>query len=157
MMDINATLIGQLLTFLVLVWFAMKYVWPPITKAMQDREKKIASGLEAAERAKRELEQAEHKALNIIRDAKVEATQLIDQAHARSLRVIDEAKESARLESKRILDHAKDEIAREVTHAKEALRKQLATLAVLGAEKIIQRNLDASAQAALLDEFAAEI
>lgn len=156
-MDINATLIGQLLTFLVLVWFTMKYVWPPITKAMQDREKKIAAGLEAAERSKRELENAEHKALTIIRDAKVEASQIIDQAHKRSNQIVDEAKENARIESGRILEHAQDEIAREIIQAKEALRKQLATLAVAGAEKIIQRNLDASAQAALLDEFAAEI
>lgn len=156
-MDINATLIGQLLTFLVLVWFTMKYVWPPIMKAVQEREKKIAGGLEAAERAKRELEHAEHKALTIIQNAKVEATHLMEQAQKRCVQVVEEAKESARIESKRILDHAQEEIAREVTQAKEALRKQLATLAVAGAEKIIQRNLDASAQAALLDEFAAEI
>ena len=73
-MEINATLIGQLITFAILVWFTMKYVWPPITKAMHDREKKIAAGLEAAERSKRELEHAEHKALSIIRDAKLEAS-----------------------------------------------------------------------------------
>jgi F-type H+-transporting ATPase subunit b len=156
-MDINATLIGQLLTFLILIWFTMKYVWPPITKAMQEREKKIAAGLEAAERSKRELEHAEHKALTIIRDAKVEASQIVDQAHKRFAQIVDEAKENARVESGRILEHAQDEIAREITQAKEALRKQLAGLAIAGAEKIIQRNLDASAQAALLDEFAAEI
>jgi F-type H+-transporting ATPase subunit b len=156
-MDINATLIGQLLTFLILIWFTMKYVWPPITKAMQDREKKIAAGLEAAERSKRELEQAEHKALTIIRDAKLESSQIIDQAHKRSTHIVEEAKENARVESGRILERAQEEIAREITQAKEALRKQLATLVIAGAEKIIQRNLDASAQAALLDEFAAEI
>jgi F-type H+-transporting ATPase subunit b len=156
-MEINATLIGQLITFAVLVWFTMRYVWPPITKAMHEREKKIAAGLEAAVRGKRELEQAEHKALNILREAKVEATQIIEQGHKRSLQIIDEAKESARTEGARIIAHAKDEIAREVIQAKEALRKQLASLAIAGAEKIIQRNLDASAQAALLEEFVAEI
>jgi F-type H+-transporting ATPase subunit b len=156
-MDINATLIGQLLTFLILIWFSMKYVWPPLTKAMQDRETKIASGLEAAERGKRELEHAEQKALTIVRDAKVEASQIVDLAHKRSSQIIDEAKENARVESGRIIEHAQDEILREVNMAKEALRKQLAALAVAGAEKIIQRNLDASQQAALLDEFAAEI
>ena len=156
-MDINATLIGQLLTFIILIWFSMKYVWPPLTKAMQDREKKIAAGLEAAERSKRELEHAEHKALAIVRDAKNEASQIVDLAHKRSTQIIDEAKENARVESGRILAHAQDEILREVNQAKDALRKQLAALAVAGAEKIIQRNLDASAQAALLDEFAAEI
>lgn len=156
-MGINATIIGQFITFALLVWFTMKYVWPPIMNAMQEREKKIASGLEASERGKRELEEAEHKALAIVRNAKVEATQLIDQAHKRSAQLLEEAKENARIESGRIIERAQDEIAREVNQVKESLRKQLATLAVAGAEKIIQRNLDASAQTALLDEFAAEI
>ena len=156
-MEINATIIGQLLTFAILVWFTMKYVWPPITKAMVEREKKIAGGLEAAERSKRELENAEHKALSIIHDAKSEASHLIDQAHKRSAQVVEDAKETARQESNRILEQAKNEIAREVSQAKEVLRKQLASLAVAGAEKIIQRNLDASAQAGLLDELVAEI
>ncbi len=156
-MEINATLIGQLITFALLVWFTMKYVWPPITKAMLEREKKIAAGLEATERSKRELDMAEHKALNIIRDAKLEASQIIEQAHKRSGQLLDDAKENARIEAKRIVEHAQDEIALEVTQAKEALRKQLATLAIAGAEKIIKRNLDASTNAALLDEFAAEI
>lgn len=156
-MDINATLIGQLLTFLILIWFTMKYVWPPLTKAMQDREKKIAAGLEAAERGKRELEQAEDKALTIVREAKLEASQIIDLAHKRSSQIVEEGKANARIESGRILAHAQDEILREVNQAKDVLRKQLAALAIAGAEKIIQRNLDASAQAALLDEFAAEI
>lgn len=156
-MDINATLIGQLLTFLILVWFTMKYVWPPITKAMTDREKKIASGLEASERGKYELEQAEQKALSIIHQAKTEATQIVDQAHKRFAQIVEEAKDNARIESKRIIEHAQEDIKREVNQAKEALRKQLATLAIAGAEKILQRNLDAKAQASLLDEFAAEI
>jgi F-type H+-transporting ATPase subunit b len=156
-MEINATLLGQLITFAILVWFIMKYVWPPITKAMAEREKKIAAGLEAAERSKRELEHAEHKALSIIRDAKLEATSIVDQAHKRFTQILDEAKENARVEGERIIALAHDDITREVNLAKEALRKQLATLAVAGAEKIIQRNLDASAQSALLDEIVAEI
>ncbi len=156
-MEINATLVGQLITFALLVWFTMKYVWPPITKAMTERQKRIAEGLEASDRSKRELEEAEHKALNIIRDAKTEASQVVDQAHKRSVQIVEEAKENARAESKRIVDHAQDQIELEVSQAKEALRKQLASLAVAGAEKILKRNLDASANAALLDEFAAEI
>ena len=156
-MDINATIIGQLITFIVLVWFTMKYVWPPITNAITDREKKIASGLEAGERGKRELENAAHKAKTIVGDAKVEATQIIDLAHKRSLQIIEDAKETARTEGSRIIERAQEDIAREISQTKEALRKQLAGLAVAGAEKIIQRNLDASAQMALLDEFAAEI
>jgi F-type H+-transporting ATPase subunit b len=156
-MEINATLIGQLITFALLVWFTMKYVWPPITKAMTEREQRIAAGLEASDQSKRELEQAEQTALNIIRDAKLEASHVIDQAHKRSVRLVDEAKDNARIEAKRIIEHAQDQIALEVSQTKEALRKQLAILAVAGAEKILKRNLDASANAALLDEFAAEI
>lgn len=156
-MEINATLIGQLITFAILVWFTMKYVWPPITKAMHDREKTIAAGLEAAERSKRELELAEHKALDIIREAKLDASQIVDLAHKRSVHIIEEAKENARLEGKRIIEQANDEFALEVSQTKEALRKQLAGLAIAGAEKIIQRKLDASIQADLLDEFVAEI
>jgi F-type H+-transporting ATPase subunit b len=156
-MEINATLLGQLITFLLLVGFTMKYVWPPITKAMHDREKKIAAGLEASERSKRELELAEHKATAIVREAKQEASQIIDQAHKRSVQLVDEAKESARIEGKRILEHSNEEFAREVSQTKEMLRKQLAGLAIAGAEKIISRNLDAATNAALLDEFVAEI
>lgn len=156
-MEINATLIGQLITFAILVWFVMKYVWPPITKAMHEREKQIAAGLEAAERSKRELIEAEHKSLSMIREAKLEASKLIEQAHKRSADILEEAKEQAKIDGRRIIDLAKDEIAREVHSAKEALRKQLAALAVAGATKIIQRNLDPSLQTALLDEFVAEL
>lgn len=156
-MEINATLVGQLITFALLVWFTMKYVWPPITKAMTEREKRIAVGLEASDRAKRELEDAEQQALTIIRDAKLEASQVVDQAHKRSIQIVEEAKENARAESKRIVEHAQDQIALEVSQTKEVLRKQLANLAVAGAEKILKRHLDASTDAALLDEFVAEI
>jgi F-type H+-transporting ATPase subunit b len=155
--EINATLIGQLITFAVLVWFVTKYVWPPITKALMEREKKIAAGLEAAQRSQRELEHAERKALSIIHDAKVEATQIVEQAHTRFAQVVEEAKETARQEGIRIVSLAKEDIAREVNLAKEALRSQLVNLAVLGAEKIIKRNLDTATQITLLDEIISEI
>jgi F-type H+-transporting ATPase subunit b len=144
-MEINATLIGQLITFLVLVGFTMKYVWPPITTAMRTREKKIAGGLEAAERSKRELELAEHKAIAIIRDAKHEAALIVDNAHKRSMQLVDEAKENARDEGKRIIEAANEEILREVSKT------------VAGASKIIRRQLDETTQSDLLDEFVAEI
>ena len=156
-MEINATLIGQLITFAILVWFIMKYVWPPITKAMQEREKEIAAGLEAAERAKHELEAAQHKALSIIHDAKRDATHVIESAHKRSAQILEDAKDTAREEGDRIVALAKDEIGREVIQAKTALRKQLSELAVQGAEKIIKHNLDAATQKTLLDEFVAEL
>ena len=156
-MGINATLIGQFVTFAVLVWFTMKYIWPPVTQAMQDREKKIADGLEAAERSKRELEKAAHKVMAIIKEAKQEATHIIDEAHKHTALMIDEAKKQAKEESERIFNLAQQEIAREVTQAKEALKSQVASLAIAGAEKVLQKNLDASAHAALLDKFVAEI
>ena len=156
-MEINATLIGQLITFAILVWFTMKYVWPPITRAMQEREKVIAAGLEAAERSKRELEQAQHKAISIIHDAKRDAAHVIEQANKRSAQILEEAKESAVEEGNRLIAHAKDEIGREVTQAKTILRKHLSQLAVQGAEKIIKHNLDATMQKTLLDEFVAEL
>lgn len=156
-MEINATLIGQLITFAILVWFTMRYVWPPIVKAMNDREKKIAAGLESAERGKRELELAERKALNIIREAKEEASRIIEQSHKRADNLVEEAKEKSRQEAERIVERAREEISREVIHAKEELRKQLASLAIAGAEKVIRQQLDAKAHATLLNQFAAEI
>ncbi len=156
-MDINATLLGQLITFIILVWFTMKYVWPPITSAISEREKKIADGLEAAERGKRELELAEHKALDIVHEAKQSASHIVDLAHKRSVQLVDEAKENAREEGKRILEQANEEFEREVSQTKEALRMRLAGLAVAGATRIIKRNLDATAQANLLDDFIAEL
>ena len=156
-MDINATIIGQFMTFAILVWFTMKYVWPPITKTMHDREKKIVAGLEAAERSKRELELAEHKASSVIREARQQATQIIEQANLHSAQLVEEAKTQAKHESQRIVDMAQGEIDREVTQAKEALKARLATLVISGAEKIIQRDLDPSAHHDLLNQLAAEI
>ncbi len=156
-MDINATIIGQFITFAILVWFTMKYVWPPITKTIHDREKKIAAGLEAAERGKRELEMAEHKSISIVREAKQQASQIIEQANLHSAQLVEEAKGQAKLESQRIIDLAQGEIDREVAKAKEVLKTQLATLAITGAERIIQRKLDPSVHHDLLDQLAAEI
>lgn len=156
-MSINATIIGQFLTFAILVWFTMKYVWPPITKTMHEREKKIASGLEAAERSKRELEMAEHKAFSIIREAKQQATQIIEQANLHSAKLVEEAKNQAKLENQRIVEMAQGEIAKEVSEAKETLKKQFATLAVVGAEKILQRHIDPLTHQDLLNQLAAEI
>jgi F-type H+-transporting ATPase subunit b len=156
-MDINATLFGQFITFAILVWFITKYVWPPITKAMNDRDKKIASGLEAADRSKRELEMAEHKSAAIIREAKQQATQIIEQANLHSAKLVEEAKSQAKQEGQRIVGMAQSEIEREVTQAKESLKNQLAALAIAGAEKIIQRNLNADMQNDLLNKLVAEM
>lgn len=156
-MDINATLIGQFITFVILIWFTMKYVWPPITKAMHDRETKIAAGLEAAERGQRELEAAEHQALTIIREARSQANHLIEQANLHSAKLVEEAKANAKLEGQRLIEMAQSEIDREVTQAKIQLKSHLATLAIAGAEKLIKRNLDAASHQDMLNDLAAEI
>jgi F-type H+-transporting ATPase subunit b len=156
-MDINATIIGQFITFAILVWFTMKYVWPPIIKTIHDREKKIAAGLDAADRSKRELEMAEHKAMSIIREAKQQANQIVESANLHSSQLIEEAKVEARQENQRIIEMAQGEIDREIMQAKAALKAQLATLAITGAEKIIQRNIDPSVHDDLLNQLAAEI
>ena|SRR3990167_3025172 len=156
-MDINATLFGQLITFAILVWFTMRYVWPPITKTMHDREKKIADGLEAAERSQRELEMAEHKAQTIIREARQQGNQIIEQANLHSAKLVEEAKTNAKIEGQRIVELAQGDIQREITQAKEMLKTHLVTLAISGAEKILQRNLDGKIQNDLLNELAAEI
>ena len=127
-MDINATIIGQLITFAILVWFTMKYVWPPITKAMHDREKKIAAGLEAAERSKREFEMAEHKALSIIREAKQQASQIIEQANLHSAQILKKLKIKRNMKAQRIVELAQGEIDREVTQAKEALKNAISNI-----------------------------
>jgi F-type H+-transporting ATPase subunit b len=156
-MDINATIIGQFITFAILIWFTMKYVWPPITNAIHEREKKIAGGLEAADRSKQELEVAQHKAATVIREAKQQASQIIEQANFHSAQLIEEAKQQAKEENRRIVNMAQNEIDREVTQAKEGLKKQLAVLAIAGAEKIIQRQLDKNIHDDLLNQLIEKI
>ena len=150
-MNINATLLGQFITFAILVWFTMKYIWPPITKAILEREKKIADGLEAAERSRRDLEMTEHKITAMIRDAKLEASHIVEQANKRFTQIVEESKEQARQEAQRVFALAQEEIAREASKTKEALKKQFAILAVAGAEKIIRQKMDSSIQASLLN------
>jgi F-type H+-transporting ATPase subunit b len=135
----------------------MKYVWPPIIKSIHDREKKIVTGLETAERSKRELEMAEHKAFAIIREAKQQAAHIIEQANVQSVQLIEEAKTQGKQEGARMVAIAQDEIGREFTQAKETLKTQVATLAVIGAERIIQANLDPAIHRELLNQLAAEI
>jgi F-type H+-transporting ATPase subunit b len=156
-MNINFTIIGQFITFAILVWFTMRYIWPPIIKTIADREKKIAAGLEAAERSKRELEMAEHKSFSIIKEAKLQASHIIEQANLHSAKLVEEAKGQAKLESARIIELAQGEIDREVAQAKEVLKVQFAKLAVAGAEKIIQHKIDPAMHHDLLNKLAAEI
>lgn len=156
-MSINLTLLGQIITFLVFIGFTMRYVWPPIMKAVHDRQKRIADGLEAGERGKRELELAKHKSVDILRDAKLEASQLVEQANKRSGQIIEEAKEQARKEGQQIIDYAKTEVEQMIASAKDSLRKEMASLVVQGAEKVIEKEIDQSAHDKLLNELVAEL
>lgn len=156
-MDINASLIGQAITFAVLVWFTMKFVWPPLVKALDDRAARIAEGLSAADRAKHDLVLAEKGSADKLREARLQAAELIAQAEKRAAQVIDEAKAAARTEGDRLLTGAKAEIDQELNRAKEALREQVAALAVAGAERILRREVDQTAHAALLANLKSEL
>jgi F-type H+-transporting ATPase subunit b len=156
-MDLNATIIGQSIAFFVFVWFCMKFVWPPITKALEDRQKKIADGLESADRAERNLELAQERAAEMLREAKGQAAGMIEQANKRANQIIDEAKDQAREEGKRIIAGAQAEIEREVNRAKEQLRSQVAAIAIAGAEKILEASIDEKAHAELADKLAASL
>ena len=156
-MDTNASLLGQAIPFAVLVWFTMKFVWPPLTNMMDERAKRIADGLAAAERGKQDLEQASLRVEAEIRAAKQQATELILTAEKRANQVIDEAKQAAGTEGERIIADAKAEIDQEVLRAKEALRSQVASIAVAGAEKILRKETDAAKHADLLASIKAEL
>lgn len=154
-MNINLTLIGQSIAFLFFVWFVQAFVWKFIRNAMTEREKQIADGLEAADRADRDLELAQKKAAQLLRDAKQEAGAIVDGANKRAVQIVDEAKQTAREEAERILAGAQAEVEQEVNRAREALRQQVAALALAGAEKVLEASIDEQAHRALVDKLAA--
>ena len=156
-MNINATLIGQSVAFLIFVLFCMKYVWPPVITALQERQKKIADGLDAANRAARDLELAQEKAGQQLREAKAQAAEIIEQSKKRAAQLVEEAREQARVEADRVKAQALAEIEQELNGVKDALRAQLGALAVGGAEKILGATIDQNAHAELVDKLAAEI
>lgn len=156
-MNINLTLIGQSITFAVFVWFCMKFVWPPIMAALQERQKKIADGLAAAERGAQEQHLAEKAAAEKLAAAKLQASEIINQAQKRASEIIDEAKSDARSEGDRLVAAAQSEIEQEVHRAKETLRQQVAGIAVAGASKVLEREIDEQAHADILDKLVTEI
>ena len=156
-MNINLTLIGQTLAFALFVLFCMKYVWPPILAAMRERTQKIADGLAAAERAERNLEQAQEAATLRMAEAKREAADIIDAANKRAGRIVEEAKEQARAEGERLKEAARAEMAQEVNRAREQLRGQVASLALAGAEKVLAAEIDSKRHGKMIDQLAAEL
>jgi F-type H+-transporting ATPase subunit b len=156
-MDLNLTLLGQMLTFIVFVWFTMKYVWPPMDQALKERQQKIADGLAAAEQGERDLAQAEHKVSDMLRESKIQASQIIDEAVKRASHVMEEAKEAARLDGARIKANAQTEVDQQVQLAKEKLRQHVGHVAILAAEKILVRSIDPEKHADLIEQAAREI
>lgn len=156
-MDINATFIGQGIAFAILIWFTWKFVWPPLMRAIEERQHKIAEGLAAADRAKADLAAADQRVEEEIKTARSKAAEILDRAHAQANQILDKAKTDAVAEGARQKAAAEAEIASMLQSARENLRTQLGGLAVLGAEKIVKREIDAAAHRALIDELASEI
>nr|WP_228481407.1 F0F1 ATP synthase subunit B [Vibrio fluminensis] len=153
----NATLLGQAISFALFVWFCMKYVWPPLMNAIEERQKKIADGLQAAERASKDLDLAQANASDQLKEAKRTASEIIEQANKRKAQILDEAREEAQVERQNILNQADAELEAERNRARDELRKQVATLAVAGAEKILERTIDKDAHKDILDNITAKL
>jgi F-type H+-transporting ATPase subunit b len=156
-MNINATLLGQAISFAIFVWFCMKFVWPPLTKALADRQKKIADGLNAASKAQDDLKVAQEQVAQELKAAKEQTAQLLEQANRRASQLVEEAKVQAQAESERVKAQAREQIEQESNRARDVLRAQVAALAIAGAEKILQAEVNATAHAAMLNQLATEL
>ncbi len=156
-MNINLTLIAQALAFAALIWLIATFIWPPLLNAIEERQKKIAEGLAAADNSQKALAQAEEKANDELKAARAKANEIIEQAHQRANQIVEAARNEAMEEGARQKALAQAEINASANRAREELRKQVSMLAVTGAEKLLRREIDANAHKALLDELAAEI
>ena len=156
-MNINFTLIAQAITFFAFIWFTAKFVWPPLMRAVESRQKQVAEGLAAAERGKQDLEQAAVRTTEMLREARQQAQEILAQAEKRGAQIVEEAKEAASAEGARLVAGAKAEIEQETSRAREMLRMQGAALAVAGAEQILRREVDAKAHADLLEAVQNEL
>lgn len=155
--NINLTLIGQMLAFVGFVVFCMKYVWPPILATLAEREQKIADGLAMADKASHDLEMAREKAVQRLKEARQEASGIIDAANRRASQIVDEAKDAAQAEADRVKAAAQADIEQAANRAREQLRTQVAALSLAGAEKVLGASIDARAHADIVDKFAAEL
>ena len=156
-MNINLTLIVQMLVFIVLIWFTMKFVWPMILGPMEERSRKIAQGLAAAEKGEEELAKARDRAEAIVREARERATQIIDQAQHRANDLVEQAKGAASTEGQRLVAAAQQQIQLESTRARESLRREVAQIAVIAASKLLEREIDPRAHADLISKLATQI
>jgi F-type H+-transporting ATPase subunit b len=155
--NINLTLIGQMIAFVCFVMFCMKYVWPPLLAAMAEREKKISDGLAAADRASHDLELAQEKAVERLKEAKTEAAGIVDAANKRGSQLVEEAKNAALVEADRVKTSAQAEIEQEANRAREQLRSQVAALSLAGAEKVLGAAIDREAHNELVEKLATEL
>lgn len=156
-MNLNATLVLQSIAMLIFVWFCMKFIWPVLLKSMDERREKIAEGLAASDRAEKALEAAQIEATAAINQARSKAGEIVDQANQRHGQILDQAKEDAVAERKRQVAAAEADIALATNQARDALRAQVASLAVLGASRLLEKEIDADVHRKLLDELIAEI
>lgn len=150
-MYLNATLLAQVTVFIILALFTMKFVWPPIVKALDERAAKIADGLAAADRGRQSLDLAAKRSAEALREGKEKVAELVAHAEGRALQIVEEAKVQARAEAEKIVASAKVEIEQEALRVREDLRERLAELAISGAEKILRREVDANAHAGMLN------
>jgi F-type H+-transporting ATPase subunit b len=155
--NFNATLIGQLIAFTVFVAFCMKYVWPPLIAAIEERQKKIADGLAASDRAEKDLELAKSSATDQLREAKAQASKIIEQAKNRATQLVEEETQKGQAEREKIIAQGYAEVEAEKNRVKEDLRKQVAALAVSGAQKILAREIDAAAQKDIVEKLVKEL
>ncbi|MDA8415723.1 MAG: F0F1 ATP synthase subunit B [Betaproteobacteria bacterium] len=156
-MNINATLFGQAITFAILIWFTMKFVWPPVVAALDERARKIAEGLEAAEKGKQDLAKAETRSQEALNDAKAKAAEIVALSEKRGQEIVQAARDAALQEAARVKAQAQAEMEQEVMKARETLRNRVADLAVAGAEKILRREINAQGHAELLTALQAEL
>ena len=156
-MNFNATLIGQMISFAIFVWFCMKYICPPLMAALEERNARITEGLAAAERGQKDLEQAQAKVSENLNEAKQQAQEIINQAQKRANEIVDGAKDIARDEADKIKTAATADIDQQINSAREQLRKEVSAIAIAGAEQILKREVNADAHAAVLDELVTQI
>jgi len=155
--SINATLIGQMITFTLLVWFTMQYVWPPLIEALEERKKKIAEGLAAAEKGQEEIKLAEKKAIKYLKEAKAESANIIALAQKRANELVEESKDTAKLEGEKMIESAKAQIEQEIQQAKESLRKEVSSLALKAAEQILQEEVDKAKHKTIISKVSEQL
>lgn len=156
-MSINITIVGQIITFAIFVWIMMKFVWPPVIRAMHERQKRISDGMAAAERGARELNQAKQQSDAVLREAREQAQDILAKANRQASAVVTEAQDAARTEGARIIEAARAEVQQEVVRARETLRREVSSLAIASAEKIVSREIDARVHEDLLEKLTEEI